>query len=223
MKDNNRENDKLVVQDVIDHPDESVSDITDGQGRSPDGPLGTDEPGIASLRLSQNFAAAVPTRKLLLTVPVRKPGRQEWIQVHPEESMHIDLAIIEDKDLRETLCVRADLQEELLGEWVAKRLYPTITRQGVPFLWPIRLPGPDGRIDEWNRSAAEIADVARTKWVRVVANPSLGAYEALTPQGEFPPAAWPVLSADELVAIAFKGKIIDRADHPFILRLQGRA
>ena len=41
-------------------------------------------------------------------------------------------------------------------------LYTTITRQGVVSLWPIRLPLPDGRYNEWHRSAAEAAELAMT-------------------------------------------------------------
>ena len=38
---------------------------------------------LSRLRLSQNFSEKVGVRKALLTVPVRKPGRQDFIRVHP--------------------------------------------------------------------------------------------------------------------------------------------
>ena len=37
-----------------------------------------------------------------------------------------------------------------------------INRQGVLFLWPIRLPGADGKIDDWSRSAMDAADEAKS-------------------------------------------------------------
>ena len=53
-------------------------------------------------------------------------------------------------------------------------LYTAINRQGVVFLWPVRLPGPDGKVNEWWRSAGEAAELAMTKWVRVKAEHELG-------------------------------------------------
>src|SRR5262249_20661811 len=55
-------------------------------------------------------------------------------------------------------------------------LLTTINRQGVVFLWPIRLPGSDGRVDAWSKSALEAAEMATRTWIRIQANLSLGAY-----------------------------------------------
>ncbi len=38
----------------------------------------------ASLRLSQNFHESLGVKKALITVPVRKPGKQDFIRVHPD-------------------------------------------------------------------------------------------------------------------------------------------
>ncbi len=45
------------------------------------------------------------------------------------------------------------------------------------FLWPIRLPGPDGKLDDWNMSGVEAAKRASGRWLRMASNMSLGAYE----------------------------------------------
>jgi hypothetical protein len=37
----------------------------------------------------------------------------------------------------------------------------------------------------------------------------------------FPTPKWPTQSLDELIAIAFNGRMIDREDHPALLRLIG--
>ena len=57
---------------------------------SPKLKLATDETEVASpdpfnaatLRLDQSFEEAIGVKKLLATVPVRKPHKQEWIRVH---------------------------------------------------------------------------------------------------------------------------------------------
>lgn len=42
---------------------------------------------------------------------------------------------------------------DLMGEIVPKMLFTAVDRQGVPFLWPVRSPTEDGRLDAWNQSA----------------------------------------------------------------------
>jgi hypothetical protein len=92
--------------------------------------------------------------------------------------------------------------------------------QGVVVVWPIRLAGPDGRIDPWNRSALEHASRAKEKWIRVQSNSTLGAYEIVI-SDSVKPATWPDLSFEELLTIAFKGKYIDNVNHPVLRRLRG--
>ena len=84
-----------------------------------------------------------------------------------------------------------DLWPELPGELVAKVLFTGINRQGVVFLWPVRLPGDDGRGNAWNRSALDAADLATKAWARVVANMSLGSYELFEATATLPEPEWP--------------------------------
>jgi hypothetical protein len=102
-------------------------------------------------------------------------------------------------------------------------LVTAINRQNVTFLWPIRLPGSDGRIDEWNGSALEGARLAETRWVRVIANMNLGAYEVFEATGSIPEPEWPEPEFHALLSIAFKGRFITSTDHPVVQRLRGQA
>ena len=43
----------------------------------------------ASLRLDQNFAETAGVKKLLTTVPVRKPNRQDFVRVHPDADFRL--------------------------------------------------------------------------------------------------------------------------------------
>ena len=112
-------------------------------------------------------------KKALLTVPVRKPNRQEFIRVHPGEDWRLETVILELKEERESYLVDRNLWGELPGELIPKVLFTVINRQGVLTLWPIRLPGEDGRHDAWNRSALEAAGMAQEQWIRMAANMSL--------------------------------------------------
>lgn len=182
---------------------------------------GNDRFDPSRLRLSQNFAQSVGVRKLLNTVPVRKPNRQEFIRVHPNKDYWLETAVLELREEREIYLVSPDLWQELSSEITPKLLCTTINRQRVLTLWPIRMPGEDGRLDQWNTSAMAAADLACDHWVKVVANMSLGAYEVYPALGDLLDPEWPDLSLHEILKIAFKGNYIADLDHPVIRRLRG--
>ena len=176
----------------------------------------------AALRLDQSYADTVGVKKLLTTVPVRKPNRQDFVRVHPDASYRLTpAAIIEVKDDREVYLVTPNLAPGLVGEFSTVTLFTTINRQGTLHLWPVKLPAPDGRHNEWHRSAAEAAERAMKKWVRVTASMSLGAYEIFEASGDLPEPVWPDFSFQEILRIAFRERIVDRADHPLVQRLRG--
>jgi hypothetical protein len=135
---------------------------------------------------------------------VRKPAREWWIRVHPDPAYHIETAVLELKEDREVYLVESHLWPELSTEstFGPRAVFTTVNTLGVVFLWPIRLPAADGKIDEWSRSALESALLAREKWVRIQANMSLGAYEVLTSDNH-KPAVWPTASFRDLLQIAF--------------------
>jgi hypothetical protein len=85
----------------------------------------------------------------------------------------------------------------------------------------VKLPGPDGKENEWHRSAKEAAEKALNAWVRIKANMSLGAYELFEARGDLPEPEWPELAFREILRTAFRERYVDRQDHPLIHRLQG--
>jgi hypothetical protein len=72
----------------------------------------------ASLRLDQNFAETVGVKKLLMTVPVRKPNRQDFVRVHPDPLYRLTpAAIIELREDREIYLVTPNIAGELPSEF----------------------------------------------------------------------------------------------------------
>ena len=187
------------------------------------GPATLDPFDPANLRLNQSFAETALVKKLLTTVPVRKPSAQDFVRVHPAPEFRDNFPIIEIKDEREEYIVTAGLVPELAGEFVTKTLFLAINRQGTPFFWPIRLPASDGRDLDWWRSSREAAELAMKSWVRVRANMNLGAYDIFVAESAIPDPEWPALDFWELIKIAFRDHLIDRVDHPVIKRLRGLA
>jgi hypothetical protein len=176
---------------------------------------------LGNLRLSQSFTE-IGVKKLLTTVPVRKPGPQDWVRVHSSPEFKADFPVIELKTEREEYVVTAGVAPVLVGEYVPKTLLTAITRQGTVFLWPIRLPSSDGKDLDWWRSARDAAARARDKWVRIRPNMEAGAYDLYLAEADLPEPEWPELTFQELVKIAFRDHLVDRIDHPVIKRLRGQ-
>jgi hypothetical protein len=177
---------------------------------------------LSALRLDQSYADTVGVKKLLTTVPVRKPNRQEFVRVHPDPAYRLTpAAIIEVKEDREVYLVMPDMATNLPGEFSTAMLLTTINRQGTLHIWPVKLPTPEGRQNEWHRSAAEAAERAMKKWVRVTSSMSLGAYEIFEAGGDLPEPVWPDYAFEEILKIAFRDRVVDRADHPLVQRLLG--
>ena len=176
---------------------------------------------VSKLRLDQSFIEAAGVKKLLTTVPVRRPHQQDFVRVHADPEYRATLAIIEIRDDREVYLLTPDIARELPGEYTMAAVYTAISRQGVVHLWPVKLPAPDGRVIEWHRSAAEAAELAMKKWVRVKPNMALGAYEIFESQGVIPEPEWPTVGFNELLRIGFRDRYVGGLDHPLIKRLRG--
>jgi hypothetical protein len=194
---------------------------SDADGGRPEETAAPDPFDLNTLRLDQSFVEAAGVKKLLTTVPVRRPNSQDFVRVNADPNYRAALALIELKDDREIYLLTPDIARQLPGEFVMATLYTTINRQGVVHLWPVKLPPPDGRIIEWHRSAAEAAELAMKKWVRMKANMTLGAYEIFESQGVIPEPEWPTLPFNELLRIGFRDRYVGSLDHAVIKRLRG--
>jgi hypothetical protein len=200
----------------------AVAGADDAANKAGDGP---DPFNVAALRLGQEFEESTGVRKLLTTVPVRKPHKQEWIRVHPGENYRGTFAVIDLKEAGEFYLLTPSMARDLSNEFVKVTIYTAINRQHVVFLWPARLPAPDGRVNAWHTSAHEAAELGMKRSVRIKSNMSLGAYEtdvADNPVPENDPV-WPDLSFQELLRIGFQknGRLITDHEHPLVRQLRG--
>jgi hypothetical protein len=177
----------------------------------------------SNLRLDQSFVETSGVKKLLTTVPVRKPSNQDFVRVHESEDYRVNAAIIELKDDREVYLVLPNIAAQLPGECAPVTIYTGINRQGVVFLWPVKLPAPDGRINEWHRSAAEAAERAMHSWLRVKADMALGAYALFEASATIPDPIWPTETFRDLLKIDFRDRLVDGLGHPVIKRLRGES
>ena len=177
---------------------------------------------LASLRLDQTYSDGIAVKKLITMIRVGKPSKQHFVRVNPDPAYRISpVAVIELKDEREAYLVSPALAAELAGEFTSVALFTAITRAGTLFLWPVPLPAPDGAHNPWHRSALIAVEKAEHRWVRIVANMEAGGYDISEAAANIGDPEWPDMPFKEMVRIAFQGRIVDRPDHPLILKLRG--
>ena len=170
----------------------------------------------------RTFWPKSPVKRLLTTVPVRRPGPQDFVRVHPSAAYRHFMALLKIEDDRDEIyAVDLNAVPDLRNECYAANLFTAITRTGVLFLWPVRVPAADGRVNEWHVSQATAAEAAMRDWIRMKANMSLRAYEIFQAENKIPDPEWPKQSFAELLRIAFRDRLINSIDHPAVKRLRG--
>ncbi len=174
-----------------------------------------------NLRMSQDFSSAVGVKKILTTMPCRKPNRHEFVRVRPGEEWRLETGVFEDKANRETYLVQPSLWPEMLGEITPTCLFLAVNRQGDAFLWPTKLPSDDRRTNTWNDSALSAARLAESQWIRVAANMGAGSYDTFAALGEIPSPEWPDLTFNAMLKLCFQNRMVDSPDHEVLRALRG--
>jgi hypothetical protein len=175
------------------------------------------------LRVAPDYEA-VGVKKELTMLPARKPTKQEYVMVHRSEDYRVMTPVLELREEKELYLVHPAMRAELEAETILVRLYLTIARSGALFLWPIRLPGPDGKRNLWHESAEKGAQRGMERWVRLIPNQAAGLYDTWIGSEALPKPDWPELpSMAELLRLAFGDRFITAADHPIVRRLRGQA
>lgn len=173
------------------------------------------------LRRSQQFDDLIGVKKLILTVPIRRPNSQHFIQVHPSEDWRVAVSLLEDVDNRELYLVAPEILPAITEELKRMILFTTINRQGDISLWPVKIDKDSSKPNRWNQSALDVARLAMTTWIRIKSNMTLGAYEAYPATVELPEPEWPDITFDLVIEKAFKDRKITELDHPLVKKIRG--
>lgn len=162
---------------------------------------------------------AIPTRMLQTVIPVRKPGKKQFVRVHPSAEFRIDgIPTIEDESTGEIYLLAADLQlpADLENKVDYLNLATAITADGSLFLWHFK-----NSTNSWSDSARIAIRHASRQWVRVVADRSSNGYKLESPMIAPADPVWPNLSITEILETAFGSRYIDSLKHPLIKKLRG--
>jgi hypothetical protein len=185
--------------------------------------LGLTDFDLAGLKLSQDYGRLAAVKKRIITVPMRRPNKQEYFRVHPDPDWSFATMLLEDKEDRQTYVVAKPLWADYDAELRIVQIFTAVSRQGVIFLLPVPLPGSDGKLNPWHRSLMDAVQLARDQWIRINANMELGGYDCLIPEGDIPDPVWPDIPFAELLKIAFRDRYITTNDHPVLRKIRGAA
>jgi hypothetical protein len=167
----------------------------------------------------------IDVEKILTTVPVRKPVRNEFFRVHPGDGYVIDNYVLEHESEmdRATYWVAPELCVQLSEHLRRVRLFTCIDKRSNVFLWPAKLPTADGSASarSWYQSALRAAEEAKRVWVKIVGNKAIGAYDTAVARGDLGEPQWPQHSFERLIELAFQDKLIDTVEHPVVREING--
>ncbi len=173
---------------------------------------------LDSIRLTQHFGGQIGVKKLLTTVPLRKPNRTQFFRTHPDYRM--DVMLLRHDETNELYVVMPKLLDLVLQLAEPYRLILVVDPLGTAFIWPLKIPD-ERSPNNWHKSALDADTKAQRMWIRIKADMSLGAYQVYEAAGELPEPEWPPESWKKHIEVAFKGKIIDSPDHVVIQKIHG--
>jgi hypothetical protein len=167
----------------------------------------------------------IDVEKILTTVPVRRPSKNEFFRVHPGEDFVVDGYVLEHESEMDRTAywvvpgLRAALKEHLRKV----RLFTCIDKRGNTFLWPAKLPTADGSASarSWYQSGLRAAEEAKKLWVKIIGNKSIGAYDVIVARGDLGDPQWPDHSFKDFIGLAFNDKLIDSMDHAVVKEIDG--
>lgn len=164
----------------------------------------------------------IPTQRVVHHMKVRKPHKSEFFRVHPDPAYTLDVYLIEAGEGVEPdrFIVEPTLAREIVAETSRRRLFACVNRAETPFLWASKLPS-SSTTNAWTDTALTIAESAKQYWVRMIPDIGAGHYEEARAEGLLVEPKWPALTFSEMLAKAFKNKLITDYDHVVLRSLRG--
>jgi hypothetical protein len=178
---------------------------------------------LEALKLTADEASQLGTEEVLVNVDVRKPANNEFVRVTTDPKMSLATSIYIDRD-REVWFVPPKFRPLFpVGlKWML--LTTAVNQRAIPFLWPLAL-GDGGQIgqrkNKWHETAREAAEMAKKEWVKVASDMPAGCYRIFKAKGKLPEPVFPSKTLSELLRLAFRGRVIDREDHPAVQQADG--
>lgn len=157
----------------------------------------------------------------LVELPARKPKKDEWFRVHPEYQQQGGILEIDSEN--KVFWVSKKIQAQVVHDpcFTFRLCVLCVTRQGIPFIWPVKTDFESGgNGDKFVRIPFSAMTLGRQKWTRLYWSQEKREHQVetsdLSDAPKFPDKPFP-----ELLKLAFKDALISTPDHPAILNLKG--
>jgi hypothetical protein len=200
-------------------------ELTVVNGGAGDGkPTFTNIDGRASVfdvaAMKAEFTGLTTATPVLASVKVGRPGKHAFFRIHRDDNMAVPARVIvygEGKD-QQTYYVTPAMRSALEGEYAEVLIVVGSTRQGQVFLWPLKT----DLTNDWNQSAWNTAQIARSRWVRLRSNQTKGCYEPMVAEGSaLTEPEWPKETLQELLTVGFGDRVISDTSHHVYRKLKG--
>jgi hypothetical protein len=177
--------------------------------------------------LSKSVEEIAPSERIVTSLQVRKPRKDEFIRVHPD--IRVAISIYADVENRLDYLLGPDVIAEVETLVGVRRvlLSLTATYGGEFFGWPVPVPS-DVRANRWHATAFQAAEQATRGWIRLkAATQEYEIYRRTINDAKAP--TWPeeVPDAEHLLRLCFGpgggGDLIDDPDHELLKRLRGES
>jgi hypothetical protein len=178
---------------------------------------------LASLRKASKLT--VQRKAVLVNVTVDKPAANVYFRCHPDPDLILDDATV----LRDNDSTNRAYYFVVPGMRPHPKLAPRLCKVtlaltctwpgGATLIWPVPILG-DREFPVW-KSARAAYELARTQWVQMVWAEDRNDYLIETAEGIDHEPVWPEKHFNDLLKLAFDGKVIDSEEHPYVRRLRG--
>ena len=174
-----------------------------------------------SLMMASDASDEVPVKAVLANIRVERPPQDTFFRVHPK--LQTRLGVIRDGESQESYCVAPALHADLAKDPALRIWHCTvaITKQNGLYLWSLSTRDLDR--NSWTATAWEGMRRAQEKWVRLVSDRQNGCYTILEAESDLGEPKWPTEDMAEIIAVAFRGRVISDINHPKLLELRGQA
>jgi hypothetical protein len=178
---------------------------------------------VLNLRVDQNFSAELYGAPVLASVQIARPPKPYFLRTQAGDACSTTLYTLDaGKQGGDGIYACSAAIAALVPDQVRLvQIRLAVTSQGVPYLIPVSLPGPDGRWNAWHQSLARALEIAESTWVRISANTFRGGYDIFKAVGTLPEPKWPTETFDELLEIGFRGRLITTESHHLVQQLLG--
>jgi hypothetical protein len=171
---------------------------------------------LAALEMTPTSQIAV--REVLSVIAIRRPKDNEFVRA---SEFSLTTFVWEDKDEGETYFVVPSMRPHIIAGGSMKLLVLAVNQIATPFIWKVPVVDEYSRRNTWNESHRDIYQTAKKEWVKMVGDRGAGLYRKYLPSGDLQQPRFPDRPFNELLDIAFRGRLIDREDHPIIKAMRG--